>query len=396
MEQGAYAATGADSVHVRRPRASDAPGFAADISSGILPTMATGSRGASRSSMERVTGRVRRAARRFVRALSPSVLVLLYHRVADVPCDPHQLCVTPSHFREHLEVLRAHGALLRLRDLASRVRQGRLPRRGFVVTFDDGYADNLENAVPLLERYDIPATVFVAGECVGREREFWWDELERLLLLPPELPRTLSLSIGGDRHEWNLGDAAVGAGQASSHRGWHVGQRDPSDRHAVYHSIYELLRPVPDAERQAILELVRDWAGAPHEVRATHRPLRVEEVGRLATSRLIEVGAHTLTHPVLGSLHRQAQWAEIRGSKIRLEEMTGRSVTSFAYPYGMRSRDYTAETVAMVREAGFGCACSYLPEPVRRDAEVFELPRPMVRDWDGDEFERRLRAWFAA
>jgi peptidoglycan/xylan/chitin deacetylase (PgdA/CDA1 family) len=346
--------------------------------------------------MGRLPGRVRRAARRLVRTFSPSALVLLYHRVADAPSDPHRLCVTPGHFREHLEVLRAYGAPLRLGDLVSRLREGRLPRRGIVVTFDDGYADNLENAAPLLERYDVPATVFVASECVGREREFWWDELERLLLLAPALPRTLSLTIGGDRHEWNLGETAGAGDQAPSHRGWDIGQRDPSARHAVYRSLYELLRPVPDGERQAILELVRDWAGAPREVRATHRPLRVDEVGSLATCRLIEVGAHTLTHPVLGSLHRQAQWEEIRGSKIRLEEMTGRPVTSFAYPYGVPARDYTAETVAMVREAGFGCACSYLPEPVGRDAEVFELPRPMVRDWDGDEFGRRLRAWFAA
>ena len=66
---------------------------------------------------------------------------------------------------------------------------GDVPSAGVVVTFDDGYADNFHNAKPLLERYEIPATVFVTTGYLQDQREFWWDELERILLQPGTLPR---------------------------------------------------------------------------------------------------------------------------------------------------------------------------------------------------------------
>jgi peptidoglycan/xylan/chitin deacetylase (PgdA/CDA1 family) len=77
-----------------------------------------------------------------------------------------------------------------------------------VITFDDGYADNLHNAKPLLERYDIPATVFVTTGHIGHEREFWGDELDRLLLQPSTLPELLGLSINGSPYQWELGEVA--------------------------------------------------------------------------------------------------------------------------------------------------------------------------------------------
>ena len=94
-----------------------------------------------------------------------------------------------------------------LRELSQAYQQENLPRRAVVVTFDDGYYDNLANAKPLLERYSIPATLFVATGYSEREGEFWSDELERLLLQPGNLPDTLNLTITGKRHHWNLGDA---------------------------------------------------------------------------------------------------------------------------------------------------------------------------------------------
>lgn len=103
--------------------------------------------------------------------------------------------MTPHHFGEHLEVLRKYGQPIRLQQLTQAHRDGNIPHHAVVVTFDDGYANNLNNAIPLLERYHIPATVFIATGQSGRKREFWWDELDRLLLQPGILPETFCMSI---------------------------------------------------------------------------------------------------------------------------------------------------------------------------------------------------------
>jgi peptidoglycan/xylan/chitin deacetylase (PgdA/CDA1 family) len=96
---------------------------------------------------------------------------------------------------------------------------------------------------------------------------------------------------------------------------------------------------------------------------------------------------------VLSRLPSDSQRAEIQGSKARLEEILGRNVNSFAYPYGLNS-DYCAETIRTVRESGFGCAMSSSEDNVWQGSDLFQLPRRIAFDWDGEQFERKLRQWF--
>ncbi|MGH7771185.1 MAG: polysaccharide deacetylase family protein [Candidatus Binatia bacterium] len=326
---------------------------------------------------------------------APSALILLYHRVAELPLDPQLLCVTPRHFSEHLEVLRRYARPMRLQELTQALRDGNLPRQGVVVTLDDGYADNFHAAKPLLEHFDIPATVFIASGYLGRQCEFWWDELERLLLQPGTLPKKLCLSVNGNPYQWELGEASHYSEKAHRrHHGWNVLQEDtPSLRHHLYRSLYRMLLPLPEHKRRKVLNEVIAWAGAESMGRGMHRALSPHEVCWLAEGGLVEVGAHTMTHPVLAVLSESEQRIEISGSKARLEEILGHPVTSFSYPYGSQS-DYTMETAFVVREAGFACACSNFAELVWRDSDRFQLPRVVVRDWDGEEFARRLWEWF--
>ena len=133
------------------------------------------------------------------------VAILMYHRVCDAASDPWGLCVSRAHFNEHMEHLRRHCAVLSLRKLIALLVAGRLPKRAVVLTFDDGYADNLWNAKPILERFELPATFFVASGYVGQTCEFWWDELGRLLLQARTLPGTLNVRLNGRLYEWMLG-----------------------------------------------------------------------------------------------------------------------------------------------------------------------------------------------
>ena len=318
-------------------------------------------------------------------------LILMYHRVAEACTDPWSLCVTPKHFAEHLEVLVKHGHSMRLQGLTQALLLENLPHRSLVVTFDDGYADNVHNAKPLLERYDIPATVFLTTGYIGHEREFWWDELARLLLQPGTLPETLRLSVNESTYQWELGEAAHYSEDAyQRHRYWRVWEHAPNSRHVLYFSLWKLLKSLIEGDRRHVLDELLAWAGANPASRPTHRTLSLQEVCSLGQGGLVEVGSHTVTHPALSTLPVSLQQDEIRWSKDLLEEILGRPVMTFAYPHG----DYTAETLTVVREAEFACACSTAANLVCRETDRFQLPRVQVHDWDGDEFARRLSVWF--
>ena len=207
-------------------------------------------------------GRVRRIVQPVVNLFSPRVIILVYHRVADLQSDPQLLCVKPKHFEEHLEVLRKRCRPTALQRIGPALFEQKRLCRGAIVTFDDGYADNLINAKPLLERYGVPATVFVTSGYVGQKREFWWDELERLLLHPMRLPEHLELNLAGNRCKWELGASARYTDEGYKHnRQWNLSQKDNSNaRQLVYRSLHQLLRPMSElAQREALDELTA-WA----------------------------------------------------------------------------------------------------------------------------------------
>lgn len=326
-----------------------------------------------------------------VGSIGAGALILLYHRVAETPTDPQLLCVTPSHFAEHLQMLREGYRPMSLERCLQLLGEGSLPANAVVITFDDGYADNLLHAAPLLGDYDIPATVFVTARVDTDTSEFWWDELDRLLLAPSELPVTLRLTVGQRVYRWQLnGDTGYSADDYERHRRWNVLQQDaPTLRHAMYRELCNLLRPLRHLDRARVLDELRDWAGAQRLIRTTHRTLCDEELVQLANEYPIEIGGHTVSHPVLAALTPSEQRDEVRQCKTHLEEILGRTVRSFSYPYGSRS-DYTEQTVRIVREEGFTCACSNIPGTVTAGTDLFELPRMLVRDWNAETLELRL------
>jgi peptidoglycan/xylan/chitin deacetylase (PgdA/CDA1 family) len=338
--------------------------------------------------------RLQRMARRVMNLFVPQAIILLYHRVIDLPSDPQLLCVSPRHFAEHLRVLQRCGRTIQVKALGEALQSRNRGDYAIIVTFDDGYADNLYNAKPLLERYDVPATVFVTTGYLGSKREFWYDDLERILLHTGPLPETLGLKVNDRCYEWELGSSECNQEADRSHHQWNVSRKDnPTLRHRLYRSLFEILHPLPDGKRQEVLNYLAGWAGMDTMHRPTHRTLLPEEVVQLADGGLVEIGSHTVSHPVLSTLPGNAQMDEISPSKARLEEILGHRVMSFAYPFGGRSH-YTQETVGVVRDAGFDWACSNFAGMVRPDTDRWQLPRFLVRDWDGQEFAHRLSQWF--
>jgi peptidoglycan/xylan/chitin deacetylase (PgdA/CDA1 family) len=313
----------------------------------------------------------------------------MYHRVTELDSDPWGLCVSPAHFAEHLEVLRQRALPLRLTRLADDLRQGRVSRGAVAITFDDGYGDNLAHAFPLLRRANLPATLFVTTGILTDRREFWWDELEQILLGSNRLPPSLRLTVGGNAHEWELGsEGDCRAEEMLRHRRWRTWEPAPTLRHRAYVAQWETLFELPAKEKRRALDELCAQAEITPGQRSTHRTVSAAEIADLAQHKLVEIGAHSVTHTALSRLSAAGQRREIQGSKKHLEDILGCRVTSFSYPHG----NYDENTLSIVRQAGFTCACTTAHATARPGADPFRLPRIQVLDWDGDEFARQLEA----
>lgn len=288
---------------------------------------------------------LRRLGRRMKRILRPGALILGYHRVIELPSDPYSMCVPPQIFAGHLEVIRKYAKPISLKRLIANLRAGRLEPRSVVITFDDGYFDALANARPLLDRYGLPATLFAISGFIGSPQELWWDELEQI-----------------------IGDAAK----------------------PEFDKVYEEALGMSAVDREQMLTgLCRNARGKVSQ-RDAYRGLTPEELLRLADGGLVEVGAHTVTHPSLPKLGRTVQRNEIRNSRAQLESILGSPVTSFSYPHGQAGEYAMAE----VQAAGFHCACSSVVDLARPSSPLYRLPRVQVRPWSADEFHQRLHFWF--
>ena len=299
------------------------------------------------------------------------------------------LGVDPNHFDEQMEVLRRRTTVQSLDELLRSHSEGAISPGSVAVTFDDGYRDNLIHAKPILQKHDVPATVFVTTGYLSQTREYWWDEVQRHILESPRLPGHLELEIGGATRTWSV---EVDPDSGEETEGWNVLEAAPhGSRRELYRFLCEALKPIATGDRIEILDRLAAWCGNTVTPRPDYRALSNSEVAELEGDS-IRIGAHTVSHPTLSGCATAEQRREIVSSREQLERILGHPVSVFAYPYGNRS-DYTPETVELVREAGFTAACSTVPEPVWRRTDVHQLPRYVMRNWDGNEFGKRIEKW---
>jgi len=332
-------------------------------------------------------GRLRHLCRRAHQRINPGALILAYHRVYAPRRDPQLLCVSPENFRTHLEVLKNIANPISMQQLLESATTARKVRRAVVITFDDGYRDNYEQARRILAEYKVPATFFITTGHINARREFWWDELDRIFLSSGRLPAYLKLRIGEREVEYELGAHGKYFEQDTRRdASWDVTYADrPTERHRIYDSLCNLFREANVVDREDALSALRAWAGDNSSGRSEYYAMTDLEVLKLSQSEIFEVAAHTVNHPRLAAIDIAEQRAEVANSKTQLEAISGAQVSGFAYPFGGRG-DYTPDTVSAVRSCGFNWACSNFEGVVRRSTDRFQLPRYLVRNWDRDTF----------
>jgi peptidoglycan/xylan/chitin deacetylase (PgdA/CDA1 family) len=252
-----------------------------------------------------------------------------------------------------------------LDEFAGAAERGTLPAGAVALTFDDGYRDNLENAVPALVELGLPATFFLTTQALEGGTEYWWDALERALLIAKTVPKTLTVTVDGQRLE--------------------LPTSTNSERRAAHGLLHPLLVRATLDERDARLAEVLQWADVP--LRSSSAPiLTAHEVQQLARMPRCSIGTHTVHHLALGAQTAKVVADELGQSCRALAALIGRPVTSLAYPYG----DFSPGVVASARAEGLSVAVTCEAQSVRTLDDSLRIPRVEVTSRSVADLRARL------
>lgn len=290
-----------------------------------------------------------------------SLSILLFHRVLATvdPLFPSE--VDAQRFDTLMQSVATHFTVLPVGEAVHRLRAGNLPPRALAITFDDGYADNHDVALPILRRYGLPACFFVATGFLDGRR-MWNDTVIECVRNSPVdavdgAPFGLGhLPLNSAVQRRTAIDALLGVIKYQT-----VDQRAQSIA-----LLQALCRPT---------QLPDDLMMTSDQVRALH-------------SHGMEIGAHTVHHPILRTLDAATAEREMRDSRNHLEALVDAPVSLFAYPNGRPDQDYAAEHVAITKAAGFTAAVSTANGVSTTGADLFQLPR--FTPWD-----RQPARWLA-
>jgi peptidoglycan/xylan/chitin deacetylase (PgdA/CDA1 family) len=293
--------------------------------------------------------------------------VLIFHRVLAAPDPLFPDEPDAARFDRICGWLARWFNVLPLDAAVKSLRAGRLPARAAAITFDDGYADNHDVAMPILRRHGLTATFFVATGFLDGGR-MWNDTVIESLRRTPH--RSLDLT----------GLALPDVGQLSLDS-WNA----RTDAIALLIKAVKHLQP---ERRAALVAMVGEMAGV---ALPTDLMMSSVQVKALRDAGM-QIGAHTVNHPILARLEHANARREMAESKEVLEAMLGERVGLFAYPNGCPGRDYTYDSVSLVRELGFDAAFSTAWGAARSGCDPYQLPRFTPWDRIASRFGARLMA----
>ena len=267
---------------------------------------------------------------------------------------------TVDEFDWQMRLLRENFSPLPLLEAVERLQDHTLPKRAVCVTFDDGYADNALCALPVLQKYRIPATVFVSTGFLNGGR-MWNDSIiEALRVCKEEVLDLRELELG----RYNL--------------------RSYAQRLGAVESIIKSIKHLdPEIRRGLVLEIEKRVADLPNDLMMNDSQLQ------LLSTNEIAIGAHTVNHPILASVSDEAAQREILDSKLSLEGLLQKQVDLFAYPNGKPGMDYTSKHRELIKELGFRAAVSTHWGVSSTNSDRYQLPR--FTPWDRGQLKFALR-----
>jgi peptidoglycan/xylan/chitin deacetylase (PgdA/CDA1 family) len=306
-------------------------------------------------------------ARAGLSALAPAgtrarLSIFIYHRVLREPDPIFPAEVCAAKFERQLGWIRRLFNILPLEEAIARLQAGSLPARPACITFDDGYADNAEIALPLLSSHRLTATFFVATGFLDGGR-MWNDTIIE----------SVRRARGDVLDLTRLGLGAYGIVTSEARR-------------AAIDALIGAHKYLPQKQRSEQVEAIGEVVG---EALPDNMMMRSRQVRDLCAAGMT-VGAHTVTHPILARLDTSAARREIAAGHEILEDITGAPVTLFAYPNGKPGEDYAPEHVEMVKSLGYRAAVSTAWGTARQGCDPYQLPRFTPWDKSAARFAIRL------
>jgi len=282
--------------------------------------------------------------------------IFIFHRVLDKPdaLIPYEPDV--QRFDSIINAISSVFNVIPLDEAVQALNSGCLPPRAACITFDDGYADNYTNALPVLLKYRVPTTVFIATDYIGGQA--MWNDV-------------VIESIRAFSGEFTLESLNIFA------RECHTDEQ----KYTLINQVLNDIKHRPQAERQELVEQVK--SDCDHYM----QPLMMneEQIKGLYESGVI-IGAHTRSHPILANLDDSTSYEEIATSREILSGLLKDNIELFAYPNGKPVSDYTDKDVENVRKAGFSAAVSTRQSVATGNDDVFQLPRFSPWDMNLDKY----------
>lgn len=294
-------------------------------------------------------------------------IILLYHRVNSNVADYNRITVKESNFKKHLRYLSKNVRVLSIPEILSY--EG--SEDAVAITFDDGFCDTYNIALPIIKECCIPATIFL---CLGRiennDEELWTTEILRLLFCTETNIHSISFHFLGE--EIKIPFNSIG------------------DRVKAYELLRHFLMSVDGDTQKSILEDVREKMGISAVGRDEYRLLSSNQILELAQNDLITLGAHTINHQSLGLVEKSVATYEIEHSINMLSELIGYKVDYFAYPFGGLN-DYNTSVFQDLGANGIKAAFTTSAMKVDENNNPYTVPRYSVEDLTETEFQAWLQ-----
>jgi peptidoglycan/xylan/chitin deacetylase (PgdA/CDA1 family) len=298
------------------------------------------------------------------------LVILMYHGVIRSPLKVYDWCfVDEASFHSQMKYLKRHFEVISLSESVERLRNGKIQQPTAVITFDDGFHNNYDIAFPILRQAKLPATIFLVTGLVNTNNTIWFCYLNR------SLAESQKTYLDWDGNRFNLSSPATKAMTSST----------------IQKKLKKFPHPKLQIELRKIVLELGDDRDRPIEIGSAFRMLSHEAISEMATSGLIEFGAHTHSHAILSLLSAKERYDEIERSVTAINKLTGHPCVLFAYPNG-RNEDYNAETIEILKACGVRASVTAIEGTNNGMTPLMELRRYGVGgDLSLEKFKQEVR-----